>query len=117
MITARTLPDHTRHQDAPHLHARPSGLSADPRKDVLVQKPEQSLAEGLIGTEVLKPRQQGRDVIPGSGIQPDVRGANLAEHLPWIAYVSHACLVKIGRNRPVWRENGPKPVLSPDSSL
>ena len=28
IITAQTLLDHAHHQDAPHLHARPSGLPA-----------------------------------------------------------------------------------------
>ena len=41
-----------------------------PGEDVLVEKRKQSLAEGLVGIEVLQPDQEGRDVIPGFGIQP-----------------------------------------------
>ena len=90
IITAQTLLDHAHHQDAPHLHARPSGLPAGAGEDVLVEKRKQSLAEGLVGIEVLQPDQEGRDVIPGFGIQPDLLDADLAEHLLRIAYLSHA---------------------------
>ena len=89
-VAAQTLLDHAHHQDAPHLHSRPSGLPADAGEDVLVEKRKQSLAELRIGIEVLKPDQEGRDVIPGFGIQPDLLDADLAEHVLRIAYLSHA---------------------------
>ena len=90
IITAQTLLDHAHHQDAPHLHARPAGLPAGAGKDVLVEKRKQPLAELRIGIEVLQPDQEGRDVVPGFGIQPDLLDADLAEHLLGIAYLSHA---------------------------
>ena len=82
------------------IAARPSGLPADAAANVPVQGSEQKLAEILVGTEALKPRQQGRHVVPGSGIQPDVRGVNPAEHPPGIACLSHACFAKIGGKWP-----------------
>ena len=116
MIAAQTLLDHTHYQDAPHLHARPSGLPAHSRKDVLVEKTKQSLAEGLACIEVPEPDQEGRDVVPGFEIEPDILDADLAEHLLGIAYLPDVCLVKIGRNRAELPGNGPKPAHSPDSS-
>ncbi len=80
------------------------------------RSPNNRPPEGLACIEMLEPDQQGRDVVPGSGIEPDILDADLAEHLLRIAYLSHACLVKIGRNRPDLVENGPKPAYSPDSS-
>ncbi len=90
IITTQTLLDHAHHQDAPHLHSRPSGLPVGAGEDVLVEKCKQPLAELRIGIEVLQPDQEGRDVIPGFGIQPDLLDADLAEHLLGIAYLSHA---------------------------
>ena len=112
-IAAQTLLDHPHHEDPPHLHARPSDLPVDAGKDVLVQECEQPGAEMLVGVEMLKSQQQGRDVVPGLEVEFDVFDVNLAECHLRIAYLSHPCLAKKCAHRPGLGQKGLKTAFQP----
>lgn len=116
-VAAQPLPDHTHHEDPPHLHAGAPDLPVDAGKDVRLHEREQPLAETPVGTEVLEPDGQGRDVVPGLEVQIDVLDANLAEFKLRTDRFSHACLAKNCRIRPESREKAPKTALPARSSV
>ena len=53
----------------------------------------------LVGGEMLKSEQQGRDVVPLVGVQFDVFDVKLAGFHLRIAYLSQVCLAKTCANR------------------
>ena len=112
-IAAQPLLDHPHHEDPPHLHARPADLPVDAGKDVLIEEGEQPGAEMLVGVEMLKSQQQGRDVVPGLEVEFDVFDVNLAECHLRIAYLSHVFLAKKCAYRPELGQEGLKTAFRP----
>ena len=110
-IATRSLLENPEDEDPPQVHPRTALAAVGSGKETGFQKPFQSAPEFPVRDERANAPENFRNIVSRSGIDPDVRGRNLAEfHLLRAKQSGHFLLLWIPRICPIGatRAHAPK---------